>query len=118
MSLADEFIGDLDARIEEQGEPIRLLRRTTGPEGMRVSFEAKVRAWVQSGAPTDLIEPGANETSIVVSPTGLNASRFPGIPRRDDGVIIDATGDPMNIAEVYPRRINGQLVRVRLLCRG
>jgi hypothetical protein len=77
MSLADEFIADLDTLVEERGEPIRLLRRTTGPEGMRVAFEVKLRANVRSGAPTDLVEPGAQETVIVVSPTELSRSRFP-----------------------------------------
>ncbi len=118
MSLADEFIADLDSLVAERGEPIRLLRRTTGPEGMRVSFEARMMANVRSAAPTDLVEPGAKDTVILISPTALRGSRFPGLPRRDDGVVIDATGDPMNVDEVAPTRVAGELVRVRLLCRG
>lgn len=117
MSLADEFISDLDRRIEEEGEPIRLLRRTTGPEGMRTAFESKMPAIVGSvGAPTDLLEPGARETIVVVSPTWLRSRRFPGLPRRDDGIVV--AGDTMGIVDVYPRRVGGELVRVRLLCRG
>lgn len=117
MSLSDEFIADLDSFVAERGEVIRLLRRTTGPEGMRVSFEAKLRANVRSASPTDLVEPGAKETVIVVSPTELRRSRFPGLPRRDDGVI--TADDPaMNIAEVEATRVGGELVRVRMICRG
>ena len=118
MSLADEAIADLDLMIAEVGEPIRLLRRTTGPEGMRVSFEAKMRGNVRSASPTDLVEPGARETVVVVSPTGLRSGRFPGLPRHADGIIIDSVGDTMEIMEVAATRINGDLVRVRLLCRG
>lgn len=118
MSIADEAIADLDSFIAERGEPIRLLRRTTGPEGMRVAFEARMLGNVRSASPTDLVEPGARETVVVVSPTGLRAGRFPGVPRHGDGVIIDASKDTMEIVEVAATRVGGDLVRCRLLCRG
>lgn len=116
MSVADAFIADLDSMIAERGEDIVLQRLTTGPEGESIAFEAKFRANVRSASPTDLVEPGARETVVVISPTALEATRFPGLPRRDDRVVIQ--GDPMAVAEVAPVYVDGRLARVRLNCRG
>lgn len=116
MSEADAFIADLDALIEERGETIRLQRLTTGPEGEQSVFEAKVKANVRAASPSDLIEAGARSTIIVLSPTALAASRFPGLPRKDDPVYVQ--GDRMNIEEVAPVYVGDTLVRVKLACRG
>jgi hypothetical protein len=116
MSFVDAFIADLDSMIAERGQEVRLQRLTTGPEGQSIAFEAVFRANVRAAAPTDLVEPGARETVVVISPTDLEASRFPGLPRRDDRIII--AGDPMAVVEIAPVYVEDRLARVRLSCRG
>jgi hypothetical protein len=116
MSFADEFIADLDWMIAEVGEEVRLQRLTTGPEGEAIAFEAVFLANVRSASPTDLVEPGARETAVVISPTALLESRFPGLPRRDDRIIIQ--GIAMAVVEVAPVYIGKSLARVRLNCRA
>lgn len=116
---ADGFIADLDAEIEERGETIRLRRMTSGPEGTHSVFEIKIPANVRSAAPSDLVDAGAADTVIVISPTHLAAKRFPGDPRKDDQIALDADpGDPMNIDEARAVRVGGVTVRWKLLCRG
>ncbi len=114
MSLADEAIADLDSFLAERGQWVRLKRLTTGPEGQLIPFEVSIRANVRAASPTDLVEAGARETAVVISPSGLG--RFPGMPRRDDRLIVE--GDPMAITEVMPVKVDGRLVRIKLNCRG
>jgi hypothetical protein len=119
MSFADAFIADLDGMIDSDGEWIRLQRLTIGPDGAAIPFEARMKAIVRRGAPSDLVEPGGQETTVVASPTWLSRARFPGEPRRDDRVIIEADPNaPTAIAELKPVRVGGRLVRVTLACRG
>lgn len=118
MSEAEAFLADFDAELEASGETIRLRRTTAGPEGTRSTFEIKIPAHVRAAAPTDLIEPGADDTVIIVSPTHLRAKRWPGVPRKDDQVVVHDIDDPMNVQEVKPVRVGGVPVRWRLTCRG
>lgn len=117
MSLSpDQMIADLDAAIERRGQMVKLIRWSTGPEGARIPFEVKFKANVRSARPSDLLEPGT-DTVVVISPTRLAATRFPGLPRKDDHLIVDGT-DPADIQRIAPIRVDDMLVRIRVLCRG
>lgn len=118
MSLLtpDEMIQHLDEAIERRGQQVRLVRYSTGPNGVRIPFEVKFKANVRDITPSDLVE-GGGDTIVVISPTALAATRFPGLPRRDDHLIV--TGDnPADIQRITPIYVDDELVRVRVSCRG
>jgi hypothetical protein len=116
VSSPEEIIGRLDAAIERRGQTIRLQRLTTGPDGEQIPFEVKFKANVRAAGPSDLVEPGAN-TIVVISPTDLRRKRFPGLmPRRDDHLSID--GNPADIVRITPIKVDEEVVRVRVECRG
>lgn len=112
MSDAAGIIARLDAAIERRGQTIRLRRLTTGPDGARIPFEVKFKAQVRAAGPS---EPGA-DTVVVISPTDLARTRYPGLPRRDDHLVI--YDDPADIQRIQPIYDNDELVRVRVTCRG
>lgn len=116
MLSPDEMIGHLDASIERRGQQVRLVRYSTGPNGVRIPFEVKFKANVRDTTPSDLVEAGG-ESVVVISPTALAASRFPGLPRRDDHLIVHGD-NPADIQRITPVYVDDQLVRVRVICRG
>lgn len=119
MSLdPEQMIADLDAAIERRGQMVKLIRFSTGPDGQRIPFEVKFKANVREAGPSDLVEQGG-DTVVVISPTSLREHRFPGLPRKDDHLIVDTDGDnPADIQRIAPIRVDDVLVRVRVICRG
>lgn len=117
MSLSPEqMISHLDASIERRGQLVKLIRWSTGPDGKRIPFEVRFKANVREAGPSDLVEQGG-DTVVVISPTSLEAARFPGVPRKDDHLIV--FGDnPADIQRITPIRVDDVLVRVRVICRG
>lgn len=104
-------------------------------------------AHVRASAPQDLEAPDIKESQVIISATQIlsatsagaplladdgsmlladdgspllaDAGSPPavfGIPQRDDRVLIQ--GDPSNIQNVEPIYYGGELVRVKMLCRG
>jgi hypothetical protein len=109
---AQDNIAHLDAAIDRRGQMVRLIRWSTGPDGARIPFEVKFKANVRE------LEPGGDsDTLVVISPTALAAVRFPGLPRKDDHLIVHGD-DPADIQRIAPIRVDDTLVRVNVTCRG
>lgn len=114
-----QVIASLDRALAQQGQDIVLQRFTTDSEGVQsIVAEALCRAVVTGGgSPQELVPmPGESpNTMIIMSPTGLIAAAWPGLPLKDDRVLIE--GVPNNIEVVTPRLVNNQLVRIELQVR-
>jgi hypothetical protein len=112
-------IDALDRQCAQHGQDVVLQRFSTDSEGLQsITAEATCRAIVQGGgAPQELVPmPGeAPNTKIIMSPTGLVAAMWPGLPAKDDRILIE--GVPNNIEIVDPRSIDNQLVRIELQAR-
>jgi hypothetical protein len=117
MAEADSCIADLDEVLA--GEDIVVFQRfTTDTEGVRsVTNTATCWAKVNSAAPQELQPMGgeAPNTHIIISPTGLIAAGWPGLPGKDDRVLIGGVAN--NIEIVTPKSVGGQVVRIELQTR-
>lgn len=116
MSDPDAIIARLDDAIDRRGQMIRLIRWSTGPEGLRVPFEVRFKANVRATGPTDVVQ-GGGQTIVTISPTDLQRTRFPGLPRKDDHLIVSGD-DPADIQRITPTKVDDVLVRVRVECQG
>lgn len=111
------LIRRLDFGLRKAGEDIVLQRLVTDEFGTQsVAFEAPCRAKVRAHLPQQLdhVAYEAPVTRITISPNSLTRAGWPGLPARDDRVLID--GQPSNVETVSPIRINGALVRINLTC--
>jgi hypothetical protein len=117
MSEADYCIAALDYGLAQYGEDIVLQRFTADSQGVQtVAFEALCRATVRSHLPQELVHVPfeAPATKVVISPTPLTLVGWPGLPVKDDRLIID--GQPNNIETVSPIRVDGVLLRIDITC--
>lgn len=120
MSEARNCIYDLDHALREFGEVIQLQRLSTDPDtGARtVTNQANCRAVVRAHQPQELVPMSgeAPNTLIIMSPTDLSRAMWPGLPVKDDRVLIG--GSANNIEIVAPFFVGGTLVRLELQARG
>jgi hypothetical protein len=118
MSAGGSWLVDLDEMLEEYGEDIVLQRFATDSEGVQsVTNTATCRAVVRLGSPQELvvISGEAPNTRIIMSPSDLAAAGWPGLPGKDDRVLIQGIAN--NIEMAMPISVGGQLVRIELQTR-
>lgn len=106
------MIARLDAALARRGEDIVLQRMLTDEAGMQTpTYQAACRASVRGHRPQALDESEVPNTKAVISPTGLTAALWPGLPQKDDRVIFQ--GDrSANVEQVAPIYVDGILVRI------
>jgi len=118
MSAATSWLADLDDMLDEFGEDIVLQRFATDSEGVQtVTNTATCLAVVRLGSPQELvvISGEAPNTRVVMSPTDLAAAGWPGLPAKDDRVLIGGIAN--NIEMVMPISVGSELVRIELQTR-
>jgi hypothetical protein len=120
MSEASRCIADLDRELTRLGDTVQLQRLIADPDtGNRtVSFSADFRARVDAHHPQELVPMSgeAPNTRVILSPTGLRKANWPGLPQKDDRLVIG--GKNNNIEIVSPLSIGDVIVRIELECRG
>lgn len=113
-------IAALDRHLAQHGQDVTLQRLATDDAGVQtIANQAICRAVVGGGdAPQGLAAmPGeAPNTTLILSPSDLLAAGWPGLPAKDDRVLIE--GDAKNVETVNGRLIDNQLVRIELQARA
>lgn len=115
---ADACIAILDDGLRQYGQDVVLQRLVADDAGEQtIAHNADCRAAVRAHAPQalDAMTEDAPATSVVLSPTDLAAALWPGLPVKDDRLII--AGRPNNVETVSPIEVDGTLVRIDLTCR-
>ncbi len=110
------MISRLDDGLLRWGQDVTLQRRVTDDAGAQtVAFEALCRAVVRAHLPQQIehiaYDP-AQPTKLIMSPTSLTRAAWPGLPARDDRLIIN--GQPNNVETVSPIEVDGVVVRIDL----
>lgn len=115
----DQAIGALDRQLRQHGEDVILQRLVL--DGAGAQFAANqvdpCRAFVRARTPQELQSfPGEPpNTQVTLSPTDLAQAMWPGIPAKDDRLLIQ--GRANNIEIVSPIYLDGVLVRINVECR-
>ena len=116
MTEAEAAINDLDRELEAVGEDVTLIRFSD--DGLQTPLcEVPCRAGVRAYAPQQLqtMAGAARDSQVILSPTSLKG--FPGLPRRDDRVVLDKGRRQTNVQTVAPINVAGTLVRLELQVR-
>lgn len=121
-----EVIADLDASLDEDGEDIRLVRLTQGPNGTQIPFEVICRAFVRGYDPDELS--GAitqQDSKVILSPTQIIAAQWTsGRPANEDGRVpmkgnrVFIQGRARNVEAAVGKYLPTDLVRLELQVRG
>ncbi len=115
-----QAIAMLDRQLARHGEDIILQRLATDiATGAQFALNQvdPCRAMVRANEPQELsaMTGEAPNTHVILSPTDLARAMFPGVPQKDDRLIIQGRNN--NVEIVSPIYLAGQLVRINIECR-
>jgi hypothetical protein len=125
---AEQEIGDLDASLAKDGQPITLQRLTlAGSE--QIPFGVDAMAFVRGDQPNELTQTVTQkDVTVIMSPTEINRSGWPGatpapagagdkrIPRKPDRIITKR--GQLTVQTAAGIYIGDTLVRINIRARG